>query len=413
MAEKKDSNIVPEAELILPRGKKVILQAEDTDYKRGLIVELLDNGGYEMAYWYDKPDKPYPVEILVDGVSIKPDGKVVEMKFHPQDYYDEQDKLNEIDRYSGFLRNPEDPDSEKFEPTGSVAQFREELRALFGKFKGDLKNPEFIRGVAEIMVNWKSLLRSQLEERIDYNDPVLVKARAAKNRQPEPSRGGIDYDEALTLRGMLADYEKEREQIFRDMENDPSIEPEGGPVADDYGDRLNKLEDKIYKVRKQLYDYDVNEGTCGYDRDVDGKKLKGPGGLGEGDTYEKMAAKGKKKGNLKQGTVRKRLKIKDGEKIPLSKITKAISKIKKMKNPSEKNKKYLKALNLAKTLKTTTNVDESSNDPGASLGPGPKAGPDGVTDSAYTKQFKYKLVPKNKDGTYVQKRSGMIVKKLF
>ena len=79
----------------------------------------------------------------------------------------------------------------------------------------------------------------------------------------------------------------------------------------------------------------------------------------------------------------------------------------------KKNKKYLKALNLAKTLKTTTNVDESSNDPGASLGPGPKAGPDGVTDSAYTKQFKYKLVPKNKDGTYVQKRSGMIVKKLF
>ena len=223
----------------------------------------------------------------------------------------------------------------------------------------------------------------------------------------------IDYDEALTLRGILADYEKQREQIFRDMENDPSIEPEGGPVADDYGNRLNKLEDKIYKVRKQLYDYDVNEGTCGYDRDVDGKKLKGPGGLGEGDTYEKMAAKGKKKGNLKQGTVRKRLKIKDGEKIPLSKITKAISKIKKMKNPSEKNKKYLKALNLAKTLKTTTNVDESSNDPGASLGPGPKAGPDGVTDSAYTKQFKYKLVPKNKDGTYVQKRSGMIVKKLF
>ena len=82
------------------------------------------------------------------------------------------------------------------------------------------------------------------------------------------------------------------------------------------------------------------------------------GYLNEGDTYEKMAAKGKKAGNLKQGTVRKRLKIKDGEKIPLSKINKAISKIKKMENPSEKNKKFLKALNLAKTLKTTTNVNE-------------------------------------------------------
>ena len=100
--EDKDSNIVPEAELILPRGKKVVLQAEDTDYKRGLIVELLDNGGYEMAYWYDKPDKPYPVEILVDGVSIKPDGKVVEMKFHPQDYYDEQDELKESINLSDY-----------------------------------------------------------------------------------------------------------------------------------------------------------------------------------------------------------------------------------------------------------------------------------------------------------------------
>ena len=75
----------------------------------------------------------------------------------------------------------------------------------------------------------------------------------------KPIQERIDYDEALTLRGILADYEKQREQIFRDMENDPSIEPEGGPVADEYGDRLNKLEDKMYKIRKQLYDYDTNE----------------------------------------------------------------------------------------------------------------------------------------------------------
>ena len=75
--------------------------------------------------------------------------------------------------YSGFLRNPEDPDSEKFEPTGPVAQFKEDLRALFGKFKGDLKNPEFIKGVAQIMVNWKSLLRSQLNEsKIPTQDQV-------------------------------------------------------------------------------------------------------------------------------------------------------------------------------------------------------------------------------------------------
>ena len=59
------------------------------------------------------------------------------------------------------------------------------------------------------------------------------------------------------------------------------------------------------------------------------------------------------------------------------------------------------------------NMDEGALGDGATLGPGPKAGPDGVTDSAYTKQFKYKLVKKNKDGTYVQPPSTLPVRKLW
>ena len=88
--------------------------------------------------------------------------------------------------------------------------------------------------------------------------------------------------------------------------------------------------------------------------------------LQEGDTYEKMAAKGKKAGNLKQGTVRKRLGIPKDEKIPLSKINKEISRLKKMDKDDDKkgvqlgdkNQKYYKALQLSKTLKTTTNMNE-------------------------------------------------------
>jgi hypothetical protein len=45
--------------------------------------------------------------------------------------------------------------------------------------------------------------------------------------------------------------------------------------------------------------------------------------------------------------------------------------------------------------------------PGATLGLGPKAGPEGVKDNAYVKQFKYKLVPKKIKG------SGLEVKQLF
>jgi hypothetical protein len=90
--------------------------------------------------------------------------------------------------------------------------------------------------------------------------------------------------------------------------------------------------------------------------------------LEEGDTYEKMAAKGKKAGNLKQGTVRKRLGIPKDKKIPLSKINKELSRLKKMDKDKDKkgvqlgdkNQKYYKALQLSKTLKTTTNVNESA-----------------------------------------------------
>ena len=76
------------ADLILPRGELKVLQAEDKEYKRGVLMKLLDKGGYKMAYWLNKPDKPYPVEIIVDGKSVAKAGKVVHMKFHPKDYYD-------------------------------------------------------------------------------------------------------------------------------------------------------------------------------------------------------------------------------------------------------------------------------------------------------------------------------------
>ena len=103
----------------------------------------------------------------------------------------------------------------------------------------------------------------------------------------------------------------------------------------------------------------------GKKRSAQGRK---PDIVDEGDTYEKMAAKGKKAGSLKQGTVRKRLKIPKDKKIPLSLINKEISRLKKMDKDKDKkgvqlgdkNQKYYKALQLSKTLKTTTNVNENA-----------------------------------------------------
>ena len=107
------------------------------------------------------------------------------------------------------------------------------------------------------VVDHSDELNSDLDEKMDYNDPVLVKSRAANMSSRVDPTSSIDYDEALTLRGMLADLKKRREQLFRDMEQE--AEPEGGEIADRYGDELNKIEDRMYKIAKQLRDYDMNE----------------------------------------------------------------------------------------------------------------------------------------------------------
>jgi superoxide dismutase, Fe-Mn family len=89
----------------------------------------------------------------------------------------------------------------------------------------------------------------------------------------------------------------------------------------------------------------------------------------EGDTIEKYSAIGKKTGKLKQGTVRARLNIPKDEKIPMYKINKELIRLKKMDQDDDKagvqlgdkNQKYYKALQLAKTLKSTTNVNENAS----------------------------------------------------
>ena len=92
---------------------------------------------------------------------------------------------------------------------------------------------------------------------IDMNDPVVMRARASRDEQPEPSRGGLDFEDVMYLRDDKKDLEDRIARLYREMEQE--AEPEGGPIADQYADELHKLEDKLYKVTKQIKDYDMNE----------------------------------------------------------------------------------------------------------------------------------------------------------
>jgi len=63
---KEDSHEQPQeinADLRIPKGKTIVLQADTDEHKRGLIVRWKDDGGYDVAYWYGTPDNIVPAEL--------------------------------------------------------------------------------------------------------------------------------------------------------------------------------------------------------------------------------------------------------------------------------------------------------------------------------------------------------------
>jgi len=163
-------------------------------------------------------------------------------------------ETNEVTRYSGFIRNPEDPDSEPFNPTGSVAEFREDLRALFGKFKGDLRNPEFIKGVGEIMVSWKSLLRSQLEE---YNTGIYYKDEKTQDKAKDSAKSALEK-----VKDMIQKVLKEEEGYSQFLKTDDN--PEGKTKGLDTA-TMNKILMNVIKdieETKRLGEGMIEEELC-------------------------------------------------------------------------------------------------------------------------------------------------------
>jgi hypothetical protein len=140
---------------------------------------------------------------------------------------------------NALLDNPEDfPENWRVAPEGEV----DYIESVFDE-------------IVAFANDYNELTESVNE--MDDNDPVLMMMRANRTSKDTDSTSGIDYDEALSLRIMKRELEKEIDQLYMDMEQE--AEPEGGPIADRYGDEIGSLEDRIYSISKQLRDYDMNE----------------------------------------------------------------------------------------------------------------------------------------------------------
>ena len=136
------------------------------------------------------------------------------------------------------------------EVTKAVSRF---IKAMAKRYSYSEKDAVFAIQAALKQRNFDGL-----DERVAKIDEILDEG-VFDQYDALPRRGNLDFNDVLYLRGEVADLKDEIAQIYRDMEQE--AEPEGGEVADMYGNLLNKAEEKLYRMQKQLDDYDMNEST--------------------------------------------------------------------------------------------------------------------------------------------------------
>ncbi len=105
----------------------------------------------------------------------------------------------------------------------------------------------------------------------DLNDPVAMKMRAAKMKADKLAKmraanagddGNDKFFEKSTARlRKLKALKDKRAQIMRDMEQEAELE--GGPVADKYGDMLNKLDKAISMLDEAVNDPRIDNSKFG------------------------------------------------------------------------------------------------------------------------------------------------------
>ena len=141
---------------------------------------------------------------------------------------------------------------------GEVAMKIYPIRDQSNEFGAALEKTPF----APKYEDWRDSLRKAPVKEADLNDPVAMKMRAAKDKlakMRKANAGDDGNDHIFRDAAKLATLKKARKQLMRDMEQE--AEPEGGPIADEYGRKLNKIDAAIAKLsgRKEM-DYDTAVG---------------------------------------------------------------------------------------------------------------------------------------------------------
>ena len=179
------------------------------------------------------------------------DGKRIELK-----------SMNDLNKYSKF---------ELGDSVNEVLSKEDRLKiAKSSLVKAEKNGDDKLKKLALATIDLikKDKLGDSVDEALDFNDPVLVAFRAAQMKtdkilsQPQgeeawPASTKVKKDNSYHIALLLA----KREELLNDMEQE--AEPEGGPIADEYGYMLNKIDKRLDKLRgrkEMTYDQAIAEG---------------------------------------------------------------------------------------------------------------------------------------------------------
>ena len=134
----------------------------------------------------------------------------------------------------------------KFKDSFDLEELKNPKKADLNK-DGKLSSYEKKRGAA---------IEKTVSEDMDINDPILIKQRADKMKREKeanapkskPKKSINPNYKAIKNASKIKFLEKEKAQLMRDMEQE--AEPEGGPIADRYGSKLNRIDKAIAKLKK-------------------------------------------------------------------------------------------------------------------------------------------------------------------
>ena len=192
----------------------------------------------------------------------------VHVQYHELEHEGQKYRMHQTQYYNSNFKD-KDPD---FNPGVSKITLKKVDENDEGHNLGVIlvKTDEYVQDLRNIPGLGKRVMEeaSRINEvKEDLNDPVLMKMRAAQAAKAKKKADlGKEYGDAVQKAynssnlAKLNFLRKERAQLMRDMEQE--AEPEGGPIADEYGSKLNRIDKAIAKLsgRKEMtYDQAIAE----------------------------------------------------------------------------------------------------------------------------------------------------------